>query len=152
MRAHWLDTDETLTPDTLREHGVLSEALPVDAFRGPLDALKGARGYIQEDQIELQPSTPGLDAICAKFLDEHLHDEDEVRFVLAGEGIFDIRSLGDRFMRVVVGPGDSHRGPRAAVPPLPPDRGADHPGGPPLQGPQRLGADLPVSPGTSRAP
>lgn len=106
MRAHWLDTDETLTPDTLREHGVLSEALPVDAFRGPLDALKGARGYIQEDQIELQPSTPGLDAICAKFLDEHLHDEDEVRFVLAGEGIFDIRSLGDRFMRVVVGPGD----------------------------------------------
>jgi 1,2-dihydroxy-3-keto-5-methylthiopentene dioxygenase len=106
MRAHYLDTDETLTPDTLREHGVLPEALPVDAFRGPLDALKGARGYIQEDQIELQPATPGLDAICAKFLDEHLHDEDEVRFVLAGEGIFDIRSLGDRFMRVVVGPGD----------------------------------------------
>ena len=52
------------------------------------------------------PSTPNLDAICAKFVDEHFHDDDEVRFVLEGEGIFDIRSRDDRWMRVVGRAGD----------------------------------------------
>ena len=64
------------------------------------------RGYVEEDVVELQPSTPNLNAICAKFIDEHHHDEDEVRFVLEGEGIFDIRSRDDKWMRVQVEQGD----------------------------------------------
>lgn|GEM_PF-6364108 len=44
--------------------------------------------------------------ICAKFLDEHYHDDDEVRFVLEGDGVFDIRFGDDRWMRVVVEVGD----------------------------------------------
>lgn len=106
MRAHWLDSGEGLTEDFLREDGVLYARLPVEAAQGQLETLKRDRGYIQQDEIELRPDTPGLDAICAKFIDEHLHDDDEVRFILAGEGIFDIRSRTDRFMRVVVERGD----------------------------------------------
>jgi 1,2-dihydroxy-3-keto-5-methylthiopentene dioxygenase len=106
MRAHWLDNGEELTEDFLREDGLLYERLPVEAFQGYLETLKRDRGYIQQDEIELRPDTPGLEAICAKFIDEHLHDDDEVRFILAGEGIFDIRSRTDRFMRVVVERGD----------------------------------------------
>jgi 1,2-dihydroxy-3-keto-5-methylthiopentene dioxygenase len=106
MRAHWLDTGEELTEDFLREDGLLYARLPVEASQGHLETLKRDRGYIQQDEIELRPDTPGLDAICAKFIDEHLHDDDEVRFILAGEGIFDIRSRTDRFMRVVVERGD----------------------------------------------
>lgn len=106
MRAHWLDTGEELSADFLRQDGLLYERLPQDTFQGPLDTLKRDRGYIAQDEIELRPDTPGIDAICAKFADEHLHDDDEVRFILSGEGIFDIRSQGDRFMRVVVERGD----------------------------------------------
>jgi 1,2-dihydroxy-3-keto-5-methylthiopentene dioxygenase len=102
MRANWLDSGEALGADTLRAEGVLYERLPVEGFRSPVDALKLERGYVKEDVVELRPSTPGLDAICAKFDCEHFHDDDEVRFILEGEGIFDVRSLDDRFMRIVV--------------------------------------------------
>jgi 1,2-dihydroxy-3-keto-5-methylthiopentene dioxygenase len=87
---------------------VLAAELATDEarYRAPLDALKAERGYVAEDVVALAPETPNLDAICAKFVDEHTHDEDEVRFVLEGEGIFDIRSHDDRWMRVTVEPGD----------------------------------------------
>jgi 1,2-dihydroxy-3-keto-5-methylthiopentene dioxygenase len=105
MRAYWLDDGvrgEALPVDVLRTEEILYERLPLDAFQAPLDALKRARGYVHQDEIALTPTTPGLDAICAKFVDEHVHDDDEVRFILEGEGIFDVRSKGDRFMRIVV--------------------------------------------------
>jgi 1,2-dihydroxy-3-keto-5-methylthiopentene dioxygenase len=106
MRAHWwLDdrgTGEVLPVHFLRAEGIVYEKLPIDAFQAPLDALKRARGYVHQDEIELTPTTPGLDAICAKFVDEHIHDDDEVRFILEGEGIFDVRSRDDRFMRILV--------------------------------------------------
>lgn len=108
MKAHWLDDTETLSPDALRAEGVDYQALPTEqgGFQGPLDALKKTRGYVEQDEVALRPDTPGLDAICDKFKDEHLHTEDEVRFVLEGEGIFDIRSRDDRWMRVQVEEGD----------------------------------------------
>lgn len=108
MRAWWLEADGAITAGELLAEGVYSDALPLDegAYQAPLDALKAERGYIEQDVVALAPDTPNLDAICAKFADEHLHDDDEVRFVLEGEGIFDIRSRDDRWMRVVVEPGD----------------------------------------------
>ena len=106
MRAHWLDDGRELAAEDLRAEGVLYEPLPEGSSRERLDLLKRERGYVQEDEIALRPSTPGLDGICAKFVDEHLHDEDEVRWIREGEGIFDIRSRGDRYMRVLVELGD----------------------------------------------
>ena len=108
MRAHWLDRDEPISPTQLNEQGVYYAQLSTEevAYQPPVAALKAERGYIEQDVIALRPDTPNLEAICAKFVDEHFHDDDEVRFVLEGEGIFDIRSQDDRWMRVVVEPGD----------------------------------------------
>lgn len=108
MRAHWLDSSELIDEDTLRREGVLfARHDPTEAaYRLPIDELKRTRGYIEEDVVAIAPDTPGLTELCAKFVGEHLHDEDEVRFVLEGEGIFDIRSRDDRYMRVEVGVGD----------------------------------------------
>lgn len=106
MRAFWLEDERPIDEAALRAEGVHGERLEVGAHDAPLEALMRANGYVERDEVQLAPSTEGLDAICAKFAEEHLHDEDEVRFVLEGEGIFDIRSRGDRWMRVVVSPGD----------------------------------------------
>ena len=108
MKAHWLDSGGDISPATLGKNDVFYTRIDTapERCRAPLDDVKRERGYIEEDVVELGPSTPNLDAVCAKFIDEHFHDDDEVRFVLEGEGIFDIRSLDDRWMRVEVHPGD----------------------------------------------
>lgn len=116
MKVQWLESDLAcagvgLAPagvDELRRVGVLHEVMPVDpaGYQPQLDALKAARGYVEQDIVELRPDTEGLDAICAKFADEHLHTDDEVRYVLEGEGVFDIRSQLDQWLRVTVEAGD----------------------------------------------
>ena len=109
MQAHWLEqNDDAITIDQLRAEGVHFEQLPTDraGFQGSLDVLKKDKGYIEQDEVALSPATEGLEALCAKFIDEHFHDEDEVRFVLAGAGIFEIRSEQDRWMHLLVEQGD----------------------------------------------
>lgn len=110
MRAYWLDAPDqgAIPADYLDSQGVYAAQLPTEAegYQPGIDTLKAEKGYIEQDIVELSPDTPNLDAICAKFIDEHLHTEDEVRFVLEGEGIFDIRSSDDRWMRVQVEAGD----------------------------------------------
>jgi 1,2-dihydroxy-3-keto-5-methylthiopentene dioxygenase len=111
MKLSWLEPAPGQAPCTLHDltaAGALYEALPVDpvAYQPPLDRLKAERGYVEQDIIALSPDTPNLEALCAKFIDEHLHTDDEVRYVLEGEGIFDLRSKDDRWMRVTVEQGD----------------------------------------------
>jgi 1,2-dihydroxy-3-keto-5-methylthiopentene dioxygenase len=108
MKATWLDRTQALSTDELLANDVYYAKLDTDPaqFQAPIDRLKAERGYIEQDEVKLSPATPNLDAICAKFVDEHFHDDDEVRFVLEGEGIFDIRSRDDHWMRVVVERGD----------------------------------------------
>jgi 1,2-dihydroxy-3-keto-5-methylthiopentene dioxygenase len=109
MKLQWLENDsESIDQTELANAGVLYEKLEVqpESFQPTLDRLKAERGYVEQDIVELKPDTPDLEGICAKFIDEHLHTDDEVRYVLEGEGIFDIRSADDRWMRVTVEKGD----------------------------------------------
>ncbi len=115
MHLSWLESDaatpisQTVAPIALPDltaAGVLYERLPLDDYQGAIDRLKAERGYVTQDIVELHPEMPNLQVVCDKFKDEHLHRDDEVRFVLAGEGIFDIRAKDGRWMRVQVEPGD----------------------------------------------
>lgn len=58
------------------------------AYRDRLDALMAGLGAGSADVIRLTPEHPQKDAIRAKFLSEHTHDEDEVRFFHEGAGNF----------------------------------------------------------------
>jgi 1,2-dihydroxy-3-keto-5-methylthiopentene dioxygenase len=109
MRAYLLDDPaQTIAPDVLASRGVLSWAVPRDesARAATIAAIKREHGYVDEDFIELGPQTPNLEAICAKFDKEHYHTEDEVRFVVAGAGIFDVRGETDEWVRIEVAEGD----------------------------------------------
>lgn len=111
MQLAWLEPQSyypVLDVEHLRRNGVTYERLELDAhqFQPTLDTLARERGYVEQDIVELDPNTENLEAICAKFVGEHLHTDDEVRFVLAGAGIFDIRDESDRWMRVTVEAGD----------------------------------------------
>ena len=108
MRAFWKETGEPIDEATLAREGVLYRRLPPqpERYQPELDRLKAERGYVTQDVVELTPQTPGLEELLAKFDGEHRHDDDEARFVLDGEGTFDVRSRDDRWMRIVVQAGD----------------------------------------------
>ena len=106
MKATWSDSGNELSADELIEQGVHYENISTGDYQLSLDRIKKAWGYSAQDIVELSPGTPNLETICAKFDKEHLHTDDEVRFVLSGEGYFDIRSHTDKWMHVLVEAGD----------------------------------------------
>ena len=109
MRAYRLDQpDSSIAPDVLAARGVLSWSVPADeASRAELiESVKREYGYVDEDFVELKADMPNIDEICAKFDKEHFHTEDEVRYVVAGAGIFDVRDADDQWVRIEVTPGD----------------------------------------------
>src|SRR5436190_20268804 len=62
----------------------------LDAYSAEIEKLKAGGGYVTADVINVNPQTPNLDAMLAKFSREHWHEEDEVRFIIQGRGLFHI--------------------------------------------------------------
>ena len=58
------------------------------AYSKDLDPFMEKGGYQTADVINMRPSMEGYEAIRAKFLSEHIHTEDEIRFFVDGQGIF----------------------------------------------------------------
>jgi len=78
----------------------------LDAYSLEIEQLKRRGGYVTADVIDVRPETPGLDAMLAKFAREHWHDEDEVRFIIEGRGLFNIRPRTGPVVGIEVEPGD----------------------------------------------
>jgi 1,2-dihydroxy-3-keto-5-methylthiopentene dioxygenase len=88
------------------------------AYAAEIDEMKRLGGYTTADVIDVSPETPGLDTMLAKFDREHTHSEDEVRFILAGRGIFFLHGEVEGRAKVVsveVGPGDLLRVPQGTT-------------------------------------
>ena len=58
------------------------------AYDAEIQKLKDSEGYKTVDVISLTSDHPQKDELRQKFLSEHTHSEDEVRFFVAGEGVF----------------------------------------------------------------
>ena len=78
----------------------------IAAYRAEIDRLMAAGGYRAVDVVSLA-AAPGVDTAAArrKFLDEHAHSEDEVRFFVAGQGQFTLHPEG-RVYEVLCHAGD----------------------------------------------
>jgi len=80
---------------------------PMDAVDPKLSKIRDDRGYSYADIITVEPDKlPGYDEKVKAFFEEHIHDAEEIRHVLAGSGFFDIRDRSDRWVRVHVKQGD----------------------------------------------
>lgn len=64
------------------------------AFREDIDRVVAENGFNSVDVASIAPDNPNKDAARAKFLDEHFHHEDEVRFFVAGSGMFTLHVDG----------------------------------------------------------
>ncbi len=84
------------------------------AYADEIAEMKQRGSYTTADVIDVTPETPGLEAMLARFDKEHTHSEDEVRFILAGRGIFFLHIDG-KVVSVEVGPGDMLRLPKGTT-------------------------------------
>lgn len=77
----------------------------IAAYRNDIDRLMRDHGYQSVDVISLTPDHPDRATLRKKFLNEHTHSEDEVRFFVAGSGQFMLH-IGERVYEVLCESGD----------------------------------------------
>lgn len=79
----------------------------LETFEEEIKSLAERNGYQKWDVIALSDATPNLDELLKKFEQVHVHTEDEVRAIVAGNGIFVIKGSGDTgYFDVELGAGD----------------------------------------------
>jgi 1,2-dihydroxy-3-keto-5-methylthiopentene dioxygenase len=94
---------------------ITADATPdevLTAYAREVEALKARGGYVTADVIDVKPETPNLEAMLAKFSREHWHDEDEVRFIVEGRGLFHVHPAAGPVFAIEVEAGDLIRVPR----------------------------------------
>jgi 1,2-dihydroxy-3-keto-5-methylthiopentene dioxygenase len=77
----------------------------IEAYKSDIERLQRENGYQAVDVISLTPDHPDRAALRQKFLNEHTHSEDEVRFFVAGRGLFTLH-IGDKVYEVLCEKGD----------------------------------------------
>ncbi|KAB7504435.1 1,2-dihydroxy-3-keto-5-methylthiopentene dioxygenase [Armadillidium nasatum] len=87
--------------------GVLYCKIDPDLEKEKLETLKIDRGYTYEDIIELDPEKlPNFDQAMKKFYEEHIHTDEEIRYILEGSGYFDVRFPNEDWVRISLEKGD----------------------------------------------
>jgi 1,2-dihydroxy-3-keto-5-methylthiopentene dioxygenase len=101
------DADEARVSPDASEEEILA------AYSPEIEKLKTSGGYVTADVINIVPTTPNLDAMLNKFNREHWHDEDEIRFIVKGHGLFHIAPKdGGDVVSIEMEAGDLIRVPR----------------------------------------
>ena len=77
----------------------------IAAYQSSIEKLKAECGYQAVDVIRLERGTPNTEPIRQKFLSEHQHSEDEVRFFVDGLGSFYLH-VGERVYQTICVKGD----------------------------------------------
>ncbi len=77
------------------------------AYRADVERLSARGGYRSADVVRMHPDHPDREAMRKKFLAEHTHADDEVRFFVEGAGAFYVREAGSgRVLKIVAERGD----------------------------------------------
>ena len=110
MKAYWYDNvegDQRLPHDSaspvhsdyLSSLGVLYSHHPT---LSTVDTLASDRSYSHRDEITVSPAAMGsvYEDKVKMFFHEHLHEDEEIRYIRDGAGYFDVRSEGDQWVRI----------------------------------------------------
>lgn len=67
-----------------------------------VDALAVERGYKNRDEVAVSPQTMGdlFEEKVKIFFSEHLHEDEEIRYIRDGNGYFDVRGQEDEWVRI----------------------------------------------------
>jgi 1,2-dihydroxy-3-keto-5-methylthiopentene dioxygenase len=72
----------------------------IATYQSEIDQLITENGFKSVDVVSIKPDHPDRELMRAKFLNEHIHKEDEVRFFVRGSGLFTMH-LHDKVYEVL---------------------------------------------------
>ena len=99
------DSGRTVDPAYLSGLGIIHHELPDNLDE--VNRIASERQYKNRDEIEISPTTlPGYEEKVKNFFHEHLHEDEEIRYILAGGGYFDVRGKDDDWVRIRLERGD----------------------------------------------
>ncbi|TDZ18338.1 1,2-dihydroxy-3-keto-5-methylthiopentene dioxygenase [Colletotrichum orbiculare MAFF 240422] len=112
MKAYWYDnlpgdqreahdSGKEVTADELKKLGVYYHHITT---LDDIDVLASDGGYKNRDEIIVSPATMGAmyEEKVKSFFHEHLHEDEEIRYIRDGRGYFDVRSVDDGWVRIGV--------------------------------------------------
>jgi 1,2-dihydroxy-3-keto-5-methylthiopentene dioxygenase len=128
MRAYWYDNKEVYSPKIIYSQNATDknnqgdQRLPHDSGRTvdpsylsnlgvlyhhfsdeeDVNKLASDRSYKNRDVITVSPEKMGdiYEEKVKSFFHEHLHEDEEIRYIRDGAGFFDVRSEGDEWVRI----------------------------------------------------
>ncbi|XP_026871155.2 1,2-dihydroxy-3-keto-5-methylthiopentene dioxygenase [Electrophorus electricus] len=106
---HKLQPNQPVTLEGLQEIGVFYLKLNADIYENDpeLQKICEDRGYTYMDIITIHPDKlPNYEDKLKMFYEEHLHVDDEIRYILEGRAYFDVRDKNDRWIRIAMTKGD----------------------------------------------
>lgn len=93
------DSGREVSPEYLDQLGIKYFNYP---NLDDVNAVASQRSYKNRDEITISPKTMGdvYEEKVKNFFNEHLHEDEEIRYILDGGGFFDVRSEGDDWVRI----------------------------------------------------
>ncbi|CAD5116338.1 DgyrCDS5238 [Dimorphilus gyrociliatus] len=121
VRAYYMDSSDA---DQREDHRLNDADLSLDELKAKtgvnyfyfepnseedmakLAKLKQENKYTFEDEIVIDENMAEYEKKIKMFYREHIHSDEEIRYVADGSGYFDLRDKEDKWIRVAVSKGD----------------------------------------------
>ncbi|KAL9074601.1 MAG: hypothetical protein Q9161_002194 [Pseudevernia consocians] len=104
------DSGVELSPTHISSLGILHHTFPPTSpsSAAQVEELAQTRAYAHRDEITVSPDAmgTGYEDKIKMFYDEHMHEDEEIRYILKGTGYFDVRDAEDKWVRIRAEPGD----------------------------------------------
>ena len=93
------DSGRPVSEEYLESVGIVYRYCPTIDI---VDKLAAERGYKNRDEVCVSPKTLGdvYEEKVKTFFSEHLHEDEEIRYIRDGEGYFDVRGQEDEWVRI----------------------------------------------------
>lgn len=92
LAAAGVDFERWQASQPLDEQATQAEV--IEAYREPINELMNRHGFKSVDVISMYPDHPERQTLRDKFLQEHTHEEYEVRFFVDGSALFYLHTGG----------------------------------------------------------
>ncbi|CAO3655161.1 unnamed protein product [Mucor hiemalis] len=120
MRAYIYDTQDTSDQRAAHDTGVEKSLQDLEKVGVLYWRIEGENGIEQIDEIAKERSYKNRDVIVVSpdamgdiyedkvksFFAEHLHEDEEIRYILDGSGYFDVRDKNEDWIRIYMEKGD----------------------------------------------